>query len=114
MFFSQSNAGNLNAELAKMSVFLSDLRSLIGTSGSPQSMKALEIVSAFAVNSATQVTEGLRAASVALSNYENATSRGTRELFLAEALKYKAAVEISLKSMAYLYGPLEGSKAPKV
>ena len=111
--FSQSNAGNLNVELAKMSVFLSDLRSLIGTSGSEQSMKALEIVSAFALNSATQVTEGLRAASVALSNYENATSRGTRELFLAEAMKYQAAVEISLKSMAYLYGPLEGSEGPE-
>ena len=111
--FSQSNAGNLNVELAKMSVFLSDLRSLIGTSRSPQSMKALEIVSAFAVNSATQVTKGLRAASVALSNYENATSRGTRELFLAEARKYQAAVEIGLKSMAYLYGPLEGSEGPE-
>jgi len=100
--YSQSNSELLNLELVKMNTFLGDLKGLIAGSTSEQSARALSVLTELAATSAMQVEAGLIAANAAMTNYRNASSRGTQTLFLAEAAKYRSAVDISVQSMAYL------------
>ena len=100
--YSQSNSALLSQELVKMNTFLGDLKGLIAGSTSEQSARALSVLTELAATSAMQVEAGLIAANAAMTNYRNASSRGTQTLFLAEAAKYRSAVDISVQSMAYL------------
>ena len=85
-----------------MNTFLGDLKGLIAGSTSEQSARALSVLTELAATSAMQVEAGLSAANAAMANFRNASSRGTQTLFLAEATKYRSAVDISVQSMAYL------------
>ena len=100
--YSQRNSELLNLELVKMNTFLGDLKGLIAGSTSEQSARALSVLTELAATSAMQVEAGLSAANAAMANFRNASSRGTQTLFLAEATKYRSAVDISVQSMAYL------------
>ena len=100
--YSQINSELLNLELVKMNTFLGDLKGLIAGSTSEQSARALSVLTELAATSAMQVKAGLSAANAAMANFRNASSRGTQTLFLAEATKYRSAVDISVQSMAYL------------
>ncbi len=103
------------SEFAKMTRFLSNLESLIGTSTSALSQQAYAKLAGVVASASINVAQGLVAAQIARDNFNNASNRGTRALFQAEEQKYLEAVRIRLDSIAYLTKARtnpDGSPAP--